>query len=149
MGTKETTPGGVVAAVWCFGIIISTAALVSLPLRSAEVDHSLRTPFDNTGSGHAAQWAFVSEASHHVPHGATFTVAAADRDLEMSLYMMAVGLLPEAVALPSSYYGRSTPIGERAGFVVEFEGSASDHPPRYHAIEVTGGWVWQRLATEP
>jgi len=149
MGTKKTTPGGVVAAVWWSGTIISTAVLVSLPLRVAEVNHSLRTPFDNTDSGHAAQWSFLSEASHHVPAGASFTVVADDRDLEMSLYMMAVGLLPEAVALPSSYYGRSAPIGERAGFVLKFEGSASDHPPQYHAIEVNGGWVWQRLATEP
>jgi len=139
----------VVAALWWIGVVFSAISLFVHPHRYGEIDLSLRSPFDNTRSGHAEQWIFLSEAARHVPCGMTFTVLAPDRDTEMSLFMMAVGLLPEASPLPSSYYGQSTEVGDHARFVLEFEAPGSVRTPEKHTTAITGGRVAKRWATEP
>jgi hypothetical protein len=139
----------VVTALWWIGVFISAITLFVHPHRYGEINLSLRSPFDNTQSGHAEQWIFLSEAAHHVPRGSTFTVLAPDRDTEMSLFMMSVGLLPEASPLPSSYYGQSTDIGDDARFVLEMEALGSVQSPEEHATEITGGRVSKRWTTEP
>ena len=143
--TKNT----VVVAMWWTGVAIAAMSLLVSLQRQKEFDPSLTSPFDNTGSGHAEKWIFLSEAAELVPHGASFTVIAPDREAEMSLFMMAVGLLPNATPLPTSYYGQPVSIGQEARFVLELEGATSDQPPQEHADEVTGGRVTTRLATAP
>lgn len=143
--TKRT----LVAAVWWLGVVISAIMLFVHPLRHGEIDLSLISPFDNTRSGHAEQWKFLSEAARHVPRDASFTVLAPDRDSEMSLFMMAVGLLPEASPFPSSYYGQSTGVGDEARFVLELEGPGSAQSLVTHSTSITGGRVTKRWATEP
>jgi hypothetical protein len=149
MVAERITRQTVVAALWWFGVVLSVITLFVYPCRHGEIDLSLRSPFDNTRSGHAEQWIFLSEAAHNVPRGMTFTVRAPDRDIEMSLFMMAVGLLPEASPLPSSYYGQSTEMGDRARFVLEFEAPGSVQAPEKHSAAITGGRVTKRWATEP
>jgi hypothetical protein len=144
-----TTKNDVVAAVWLLGVVISAITFFVHLHRHGEIDLSLRSPFDNTRSGHAEQWIFLSEAARHVPSDASFTVLAPDRDTEMSLYMMAVGLLPEASPLPSSYYGQSTSMGDQARFELELEGPGSFRLPEKHSIAITGGRVTNRWAIEP
>ena len=149
MVAESRTRKTVVAALWWLGVAFSVIALFVHPHRYSEIDLSLRSPFDNTRSGHAEQWIFLSEAARHVPRGTTFTVLAPDRDTEMSLFMMAVGLLPEASPLPSSYYGQSTAVGDHARFVLEFEAPRSVQSPEQRAIAIAGGRVAKRWATEP
>lgn len=149
MGPEKPSIQSIAAAVWWLGTGVALSLFCSMFVGLGRIDVSLRSPFDNTHSGHAEQWSFLSGASRYVPKGTSFTVLAPDRDTEMSLFMMAVGLLPHASPLPTSYYGQPMSIGNEARFVLELEGPSSDEPPQQHAIEVTGGWVWQRLSAEP
>jgi hypothetical protein len=149
MGAGKASVRSSVAAAWWLGTVASLLLLLSIPLGIGSIDCSLRTPFDNTRSGHAAQWMFLSHAAHYVPRGATFTVHAPDRDTEMSLFMMAVGLLPEASPLPSSYYGRSMVLGDRARFVLEMNGSQSEQPRGTRSVAVAGGRISERPVPRP
>ncbi len=146
---KEKTKNTVVVATWWLGVVIATIALMAPVYRQGDVCLARTSPFDNTGSGHAEQWRFLSEAAEHIPSGASFTVAAQDRETEMSLFMMAVGLLPHATPLPTSYYGRSTSPGTTAPYVLEYRNAPSGRTPHDNATEVSGGWVRQRLENEP
>jgi hypothetical protein len=139
----------VVIAMWWTGVAIAATSLLISFQRQNEFDLSLRSPFDNTGSGHAEQWIFLREAAELVPIGARFTVTAPDRETEMSLFMMAVGLLPNATPLPTSYYGQPVSTGSKARFVLELEGPTPDQTPQARATEVAGGRVTTRLATAP
>ena len=143
--TKKT----LVVAVWWLGVVVSAVALLVHSHRHGEIDLSMSSPFDNTRSGHAEQWIFLNEAARHVPHDASFTVLAPDRASEMSLFMMAVGLLPEASPFPSSYYGQSTGVVDQARFVLQFEGAGSAQSLEIHSTEITGGRVTIRWPTEP
>ena len=138
-----------VMLVWWLGALVATVILLAHPYRDGSPDLSRRSPFDNTGSGHAEQWIFLSEATRHVPSHASFTVTAPNHETEMSLFMMAVGLLPEATPLPTSYYGQPTSIGDEVKFVLEFGEPTSDQRSRGPAIEVSGGRVKQRLSAGP
>jgi hypothetical protein len=149
MGAEKPSIRSIVVAAWWLGTAVALALLLGIPLRLGTIDCSLRSPFDNTHSGHADQWIFLNEAAHHVPRGATLTVLAADREIEMSLFMMAVGLLPEASTLPSSYYGRSTAIGDRARFVLEMNGSESERLTGAISTAIAGGRITERRALRP
>jgi hypothetical protein len=149
MASDKALVREIVTATWWFGAVVSLALLLSIPLRMGVIDFSRRSPFDNTRSGHAEQWRFLNEAAFHVPRGATFSVLAPDGDTEMSLFMMAVGLLPEASPLPSSYYGQATEIGDHARFVLEFEAPGSVQSPEQRATAIAGGRVMKRWVTEP
>jgi len=149
MGAEKPTMRSVVAAVWWLGTVASLLVLLGIPLRIGSIDCSLRSPFDNIRSGHAAQWIFLSHAAQHVPRGATFTVRAPDHDTEMSLFMMAVGLLPEASPLPSSYYGQATALGDRARFVLEMNGSESEQPSPTRTVAIAGGQISERSVPRP
>jgi hypothetical protein len=135
--------------VWWLGTVISILTLWVHPHRYGAMNWSLQSPFDNTRSGQAEQWLFLSQAARHLPHGATFTIVAPDDETEMSLFMMAVGLLPEASPLPSSYYGQSAAAGKKARFVLEFGTSGSLRPLEPHSIAITGGRLTERRAKRP
>lgn len=143
--TKKT----LAVSVWWLGVVISVTMLWVHPHRHGAIDWSLDSPFDNTHSGQAEQWIFLRQAARHVPRDASFTILAADRDTEMSLFMMAVGLLPEARPLPSSYYGQSAATGERARFVLEFGATRSLRPLETHPVAITGGGITERCANGP
>jgi hypothetical protein len=143
--TKKTSA----FTVWWLGVVISVMTLWVHPHRHVAIDWSLDSPFDNTHSGQAEQWIFLRQAARQVPRGASFTILAPDRETEMSLFMMAVGLLPEALPLPSSYYGKSTATGDQARFALEFGTSGSLRPLATHSITITGGRITERCANGP
>ncbi len=134
---------------WAIGGVVATGIVL---LGTLEMDVSQippDTPFDNTRSGHAEQWRFLDEASELVPPGATFTIHAADPDTEMSLYMMAVGLLPEATVIPRTYYGRPVAASARARFVLTFGAGAGAARDAGRSIEIAGGTVTDRGSPHP
>ena len=98
-------------AVWFAG----AAALALFPLWrffSRPLAEQLRlpiTPVDRVDGARARQWRFLAESRPHVPPRASFTVLAADSDVEMALYMMSFGVLQDGVPLPTRYYGNPTP----------------------------------------
>ena len=52
---------------WWIGVAIAATCLFGQLLRGGPVALATRTPFDNTRSGHAEQWAFLSAAAARVP----------------------------------------------------------------------------------
>jgi hypothetical protein len=148
MLAPKMTKHAAIGAVWLAGAFISVAILV-LSYHSGEIHLSRRSPFDNTGSGHAEQWIFLSEAAGHIPRGASFTVLAEDRATEMSLFMMSVGLMPEGLPLPSSYYGQAKEAGNLARFVLEFGALREPRTGESPVATVTGGRVYERRVHRP
>ncbi len=53
------------------------------------------TPVDRVDGARARQWRFLAESRPHVPPKSSFTVLAADPEVEMALYMMSFGALPD------------------------------------------------------
>ncbi len=78
------------------------------------------TPLDRTNGALAEEWRFLKRAGESVPADASFTVLAEDGDREMSLFMIAIGLLPDRWPLPSSYFRKPVAAGARAEYVLAF-----------------------------
>jgi hypothetical protein len=134
---------------WWIGGLVATALVLLGALDTARCRLPPETPFDNTRSGHAEQWRFLSEASELVPPGATVTIRAPDPDTEMSLAMMAVGLLPEATVVPRTYYGRPVSASAGARFVLTFGTGAGENEDTGRSNEITGGAVIDRGSPHP
>jgi len=136
-------------SVWWIGGVVATG-IVLLGVLQVDVSHiPPDTPFNNTSSGHAEQWRFLDEASELVPAGATVTIHAPDPDTEMSLSMMAVGLLPHAAMIPRAYYGRSVDASAGAQFVLTFGAGADESDGPGRSVEIAGGTVTDRGSTHP
>jgi hypothetical protein len=113
---KRTTLG------WLTGAILLLAFPARFWIRAAPPRLlTAATPLDATDPAAARQWLFLSRTRATVPRGATYTVIAPTKDVEMNLFMLSLGLLPEAQALPSSYYGVPASEGNRARFVLVYE----------------------------
>jgi hypothetical protein len=135
--------------LWWFGALISLVMLLAQPLWRDDLEQSQRTPFDNTGTGHAEQWRFLHEAAPLIPQNSSFTVVAGDRDVEMSLAMMSVGLLAESRLMPSSYYGEKVPAGASARFVLVYGDSRGTRKGETFVASVPGGTLRERLTFRP
>lgn len=147
-----TKPGGRASwaiTVWWVGVMIATTCLFGTVVRRGPVDLTMKTPFDNTGSGHAELWAFLRAATDHLPPSASFTVVAPDGETEMKLYMMAVGLLPEARPTPWSYYGQSVEPHDSIRFILEY-GAHGDPQPGWRMVSpLPGGCLLERQYGNP
>ena len=135
-------------AVWFAG----AAALALFPLWrffSRPLAEQLRlpiTPVDRVDGARARQWRFLAESRPHVPPRASFTVLAADSDVEMALYMMSFGVLQDGIPLPTRYYGNPTPqFGREAKYVLAFDLPEAPEPEdRLRLIaRVPGGAVYE------
>lgn len=62
------------------------------------------TPVDRTLARYAEEWLFLTRARHLVPDGSSVTVRAAEFHRELSLFMLSVGLYPDARPLPGRYW---------------------------------------------
>ncbi len=134
---------------WWIGGVVATALVLHGAFANDRWRLPPETPFDNTHSGHAEQWRFLDEASELVPPGATVTIRAPDPDTEMSLSMMAVGLLPEATVVPRTYYGRPVAASAGARFVLTFGAGAGKGDGPGHPVEIAGGTVTDRGSPDP
>jgi hypothetical protein len=80
-----------------------------------------------------------------VPPKSSFTVVADDRDVEMALYMMSFGVIPDGLPLPTSYYGNPTPeYGRDARYVLAFDLTDAPEPGARLIARVQGGAVYER-----
>ncbi len=102
------------------------------------------TPLDHTRPDMAAEFDFLWNCRRLVPPGATFTVLGPARDPEMALFMVSLGVLPDRVALPSSYYGVVSEEGARADYVLAFGCGAADRATLAFVARVRGGCVYRR-----
>ena len=137
---------GALTFLWLAGSSLLLVFPIRLWIRAAPRDLLARptTPVDHTDGAAARQWIFLCKARTVLPPGTTYTVIAPTRDVEMNLFMMSLGLLPEAEGLPSSYYGVPTPkIGFRARYVLAYQSALQPglHLPR---AVFTDGTVYER-----
>lgn len=137
------------AISWWIGLAAASGLVLVGGFRLGNTGLPPHTPFDATGSGHAEQWLFLDEASRVVPDDTSLTVAASDADTEMSLYMMAVGLVPHATIIPKSYYGRPVAATDTARFVAAFGAAAGAAESSSRTIEIAGGTVTDRGTSRP
>ena len=125
-------------------VLLAGLALSRVPLRS--VWHIPVTPLDFTSDRLAHLWTFLHEVRGKVPDGATYTVLAPNRDDEMYLYMLSLGLLDRQEALPSSYFGVSWPNGHEARYVLSY-GNALRETEEFHLVfRAAEGAVYERVA---
>ena len=136
-------------AVWWVGVVIATTSLFGSIFCRGPIDLAIRTPFDNTRSGHAELWAFLGAATDCIPPGASFTISAPDRETEMNLYMMAVSLLPESRPIPSSYYGLRVERSDEVRFVLEFGMQGIPRPGWRMISPLPGGCLLERRNANP
>ena len=113
--------------------LAAALVLLAFPIRfwtkpvGREMLNRPSTLLDRVNPDAAAMWTFLLEAAPHVRKGCMFTVRARDSEQEMELFMLAHGTVRHATAVPSSYYGHSTPeVGARAEYVLWYgwEGKA-------------------------
>jgi hypothetical protein len=137
---KNRTPG-----VWLAGAMLLLAFPILYWSRAVpgQLIAAPVTPLDGSDSAAARQWSFLRRARAVVPAGATYTVIAPTRDVEMNLYMMSLGLLPDARGLPSSYHGISTEDGEHARYVLAYEDPPLSEEARLRVV-FPEGKVYER-----
>jgi hypothetical protein len=103
------------------------------------------TPIDRIDADRARQWLFLESCRPFLSAGSPFTVLADDRDVEMALYMMAIGVFPANRPLPHSYYGVPTlPEARRARYVLEYRLSVPADPGARLVARVPNGAVYER-----
>ena len=101
------------------------------------------TPVDRVNWLYARQWALVQEAREIVPAGQSFTTIARNKDDEMLLFMLSVGVLRNRSPVPSSYWKGPVAEGARARYVVSYE---CFEPPGAARLmrRFPEGCVWER-----
>ena len=107
------------------------------------------TPLNLTNSAVAEEWRFLKRAGESVPPGASFTVLAEDADREMSLFMVAIGLLPDRWPLPSSYFKKPEAAGARAEYVLAFGCDSRGAAGAVLVRRLPGGCVFRRVGVRP
>lgn len=136
-------PWRVSSVLWIAG----TLALLAPPLvRWIDSPVSLAiplTPVDRVNWLYARQWALVQEAREVVPAGETFTTIAKDKDDEMLLFMLSVGVIRKRFPIPTSYWHRPVAEGAQARYVVSYECFEPAGAPRL-LRRFPEGCVWER-----
>ena len=80
-----------------------------------------QTPVDRTLGRYAEEWRFLERAREYVPDGASVTVRAEHWQREVSLYILSLGLYPDASPIPAAYYDSPAEQQKRrARFVLSF-----------------------------
>ncbi len=140
-------PWPVASVVW----IVGALSLVAPPLigwiASPPSFRIPATPVDRVNYVYARQWSLLQKATSIVPAGQTFTTIAKDKDEEMLLFMLSLGVIRNRFPVPSSYWRVPVAEGASARYVVSYE-----------CLEPTGaarvvgrfpeGCVWERSGPE-
>ena len=103
------------------------------------------TPLDGTRPDLAYEWRFLVLARPLVPPRARITAIARDDGQEMELFMLSVGLYPDARPVPTTYFLKPQRHGAAAEWVLALD---CDVPEGKASIagRVPGGCVWRREA---
>jgi len=101
------------------------------------------TPLDGTRPDLAYAWRFLVLARPLVPPRARITAIARDDGREMELFMLAVGLYPDARPVPTTYFLKQMPHGATADYVLALDCDVPDGKASLVG-KVPGGCVWRR-----
>jgi hypothetical protein len=92
-----------------------------------------QTPVDRTLGRYAEEWRFLAAAREFVPDGASLTVRADSYTREVSLYILSLGLFPEALPIPTAYYD---PPAEHQKRRARFVLSLRCQPPHRAGLQI-------------
>jgi hypothetical protein len=109
------------SGVWILGTLVLLSISLHRWVSSSVPMGSARTPVDRVNLLYARQWVLLQQAGAVIAPGASYTVTAADADLEMLLFMLSYSALPDRVAYPTRYWGFSQEEGARARYVVAYD----------------------------
>jgi hypothetical protein len=87
-------------------LLLFPIRLWTTPVGRAMLATPAHTVVDRADPGMAAHWALLERVAPQVPEGSTVTFVAANREVEMELYMLGLAVLGHARPLPASYYGQ-------------------------------------------
>ena len=138
------TPWPVASVLWIAGALALLAPPLVRWFASPVSFHVPLTPVDRVNWLYARQWALVQEAREAVPDGQAFTAIAKDKDEEMLLFMLSIGVLRNRFPMPSSYWANPVADGARARYVVSYECVEPAGSPRL-VKRFPEGCVWERL----
>ncbi len=114
-------PWPVASVLWIAGTLSLLAPPFVRWMASPVSFHVPLTPVDRVNWLYARQWALVQEAREAVPAGQTFTTIAKDKDEEMLLFMLSVGVIRSRFPMPTSYWRMPVADGAQARYVVAYE----------------------------
>ena len=134
-----------IAALVAGSILLAVPVVRSLREPASTLWTIPRTPADHSPGSASIWWHFLDQARTHLPSGASYTIRAQDRNIEMRLLMIAIGLLPDHEIRPSSYFGKPTRNngGDDAEYVLFFGTAPPDHGLEQVAV-VDDGAVYRR-----
>lgn len=123
MVRRESTraPWPVSSLLWFAGTLALLAPPVIRWVASPVPISVPRTPVDHVNGLYARQWALIQAAREIVPAGQSYTLIARDKEEEMLLFMLSVGVLRDRSPMPSSYWKGPVAEGARARYVVSYE----------------------------
>ncbi len=101
------------------------------------------TPVDRVNGLYARQWILLQAARETIPAGQSFTTIARDKEEEMLLFILSLGVLRDRFPVPASYWKRPVAEGARARYVVSYECIEPSGAARL-VRRFPEGCVWER-----
>ncbi len=137
------------SAVWIAG----TCALLVPPVvgwfSTPESFRIPETPVDRTNALYAQEWLLLQQTKEIIPPGQSYTVIAGDKNEEMLLFMLSLGVLLDRPAMPTTYWRIPQPEqGDRARYVVSF-GCVEPAGRKRLVRRTTNGCIWEELGEFP
>ena len=102
-----------------------------------------QTPVDHVNYLYARLWTLIQEARTIVPAGQSYTAIARDKEEEMLLLILSMGVLWDRVPMPSSYWKGPVAEGARARYILSYECFEPIGPVRLVRRSPVG-CVWER-----
>lgn len=134
-----------VQGIWLTAATVAlVAGVYSSRVSFRKTLHLPATPIDYANPHLAELWRFLYDIRGQVPEGASFTVRASNRDDEMYLYMVSLGILDKRVALPSSYYGVPERSGDQARYVLVYGSVSAMEEGMRLVFQTPQGAVYER-----
>lgn len=91
------------------------------------------------------QWLFLQAVRNFVPPGATYTVHSSNPHVEMSVFMISLGVLARHKPQARTYFGIETAHGGRAArYVLVFRGVGLPEPGARIVASTRWGQVYER-----
>jgi hypothetical protein len=135
--------------LWILGTLVLLAFSVDRWRSSSAPLGSAQTPVDRVNPLYARQWLLLRQAGDVIAPGASYTVRAANTDLEMLLFMLSCSALPDRVAFPTTYWGVPQRDGPRARYVVAYDCVTEEESGLRVVRRFSEGCVLERAGTSP
>lgn len=137
-------------AFWLIGAVLVLAKPIDGWIRADAPLRRPLSPMDNVNLQYRDLWLLLRDSAEVIPVGHSYTVTSRDRDSEMLLFALSLGLLPAREPMPTSYWGilDDRPQKNGAEYVVSL---ACVGPPGSHRLRLRlpSGCVFVREGGPP